>query len=107
MSISININFDTFEEFANFHENDISNVVWEKGDYKCTNSYEKLTEIINIHNDYYYTPSNIKLIAGDVNENVPPFLENNKHIIISLLYLDMDVYEPTKNSIKIFFTKNG
>jgi len=97
--------FDTFEGFANIHKNDISDINWEKGDYKCSNSYEKLSEIIDIHNNYYYTPSSIKLIAGDVNKSVPQFLEDNKHIIVSLLYLDMDVYEPTKTALKYFLPK--
>jgi hypothetical protein len=97
--------FDTFEGFNKIHTNDISDIIWEKGDYKCSNSYEKLMEIINIHNKYYYKPSNIKLIAGDVCETVPKFLEDNKHIIISLLYLDMDVYEPTKVALKNFLPR--
>jgi hypothetical protein len=97
--------FDTFDGFANVTNNDISDIKWEKGDYKCSNSYDKLTEIINVHNSYYYTPSDVKLIPGDVNKTLPLFLENNKHIIVSLLYLDMDVYEPTKTALKTFLPR--
>jgi len=97
--------FDTFDGFANVTKNDVSDIKWEKGDYKCSNSYDKLTEIINVHNSYYYTPSDVKLIPGDVNETLPLFLENNKHIIVSLLYLDMDVYEPTKTALKSFLPR--
>jgi Macrocin-O-methyltransferase (TylF) len=55
--------------------------------------------------DYYYLPTNVKLIKGDVNETVPIFLEENKHVIVSLLYLDLDIYEPTKTSLKYFLPK--
>lgn len=96
--------FDTFEGFPSVHENDIADVKWEKGDFS-NNSFDRLTDIINIHNDYYYIPTNVKLIKGDVNETVPTFLEENKHVIVSLLYLDLDIYEPTKTALKHFLPK--
>jgi len=96
--------FDTFEGFPEVHKNDIANIKWEKGDF-CNDSYDRLTNIIDIHNSYYYLPTNVKLIKGDVNETVPQFLEENKHVIVSLLYLDLDIYEPTKTSLKYFLPK--
>ena len=53
--------FDTFEGFPSVHENDIKDIVWEKGDF-CNESYDRLTNIIDIHNSYYYLPKNVKLI---------------------------------------------
>jgi len=38
---------------------------------------------------------NIKLIKGDVLKTLPGFLRENPHTRISLLHLDMDIYEPT------------
>lgn len=38
---------------------------------------------------------NIKLVKGDVMETLPNFLEANPHTRISLLHLDMDIYQPT------------
>lgn len=96
--------FDTFEGFPKIHKNDIADIKWEKGDF-YNDSYNRLTNIINIHNNYYYLPTNVKLIKGDVNETVPQFLEENKHVIVSLLYLDLDIYEPTKTSLKYFLPK--
>ena len=68
-------------------KNDIADVKWEIGDY-CNTEYDRLTNIIEIHNSYYYAPANVKLVKGDVNETLPIFLNENKHIIVSLLYLD-------------------
>jgi hypothetical protein len=96
--------FDTFEGFPEVHQNDIADIKWEKGDF-CNESYDRLTNIINIHNEYYYLPTNVKLVKGDVNKTVPSFLEENKHVIISLLYLDLDIYEPTKTALKYFLPK--
>jgi len=96
--------FDTFSGFPSVHENDIKDVQWQVGDFS-NNSYERLQKIIGIHNDYYYTPTNFKLIKGDCNETIPTFLEENKHILVSLLYLDLDLYEPTKTALKYFVPK--
>lgn len=30
------------------------------------------------------------------------FLENNQHLLVSLLYLDFDLYEPTKKALEVF-----
>lgn len=40
-----------------------------------------------------------------MNVTVPEFLEQNKHIIVALLYLDLDIYQPTKTSLKYFVPK--
>jgi hypothetical protein len=96
--------FDTFEGFPSVHKNDISDIEWKKGDFS-NDSYDRLTKIINIHNSYFYIPTNVKLIKGDVRDTIPKFLEENKHVIISLLYLDLDIYEPTKISLKEFLPR--
>jgi hypothetical protein len=96
--------FDTFEGFPAVHENDIADVKWEVGDF-CNNGYDRLNNIISIHNNYYYLPTNVKLVKGDVNETLPKFLNENKHIIVSLLYLDLDIYEPTKTCLKYLLPK--
>ena len=42
----------------------------------------------------------LELVKGDVKDTIPKFLEDNKHKIIALLYLDMDLYAPTKYTLK-------
>lgn len=96
--------FDTFEGFPSVHENDIADVQWEKGDF-CNESYDRLNSIIDIHNNYYYLPTNIQLVKGDATKTIPDFLQNNRHVIVSLLYLDLDIYEPTKVALKEFLPR--
>ena len=96
--------FDTFEGFPSVHENDIADVKWEKGDFS-NSSYDRLTKVIDIHNSYYYLPTSVKLIKGDVTQTIPIFLNENKHVLVSLLYLDLDIYEPTKVALKEFLPK--
>uniref|UniRef100_A0A6C0B9D9 Methyltransferase n=1 Tax=viral metagenome TaxID=1070528 RepID=A0A6C0B9D9_9ZZZZ len=96
--------FDTFEGFPDVHENDIANIKWEKGDFS-NNCYDKLNNIIDIHGSYCYAAPPVQLIKGNVNETLPEFLKENKHIIVSLLYLDLDIYEPTKTALKHLLPK--
>jgi hypothetical protein len=96
--------FDTFEGFPSVHENDIKDVVWKKGDFGNA-CYDRLHNIMDIHNNFYYLPTNVELIKGNVCETVPEFLKNNKHVLVSLLYLDMDIYEPTKVALKEFLPR--
>jgi hypothetical protein len=97
--------FDTFEGFPSIHENDVcsSNNI-KKGDYK-NECFDRLNHIFKVHNDYYYLPTKVKLIKGDVKDTIPRFIDENKHIIIALLYLDLDLYEPTKTSLKHFISR--
>ena len=96
--------FDTFEGFPSLHENDISDVNWEKGDF-ANNSFDKLKKIIDIHNNFFYVPTKVNLIKGDATQTIPEFLKDNRNVIISLLYLDMDIYEPTKVALKEFLPR--
>ena len=96
--------FDTFNGFPDIHTNDSNTDNSKIGDY-ANNSYDKLHDVINIHNKYTYTPANLKLIKGNVVDTVPLFINDNKHILISLLYLDLDIYEPTKIALRYFLPR--
>jgi hypothetical protein len=43
-----------------------------------------------------------ELVPGDAMVTVPRFLEDNPHLIVSLLYLDFDLYAPTKVALEAF-----
>jgi hypothetical protein len=44
--------------------------------------------------------SKIDLVRGDANLTIPEYVESNPHLLVSLLYLDFDVYEPTVTALK-------
>jgi hypothetical protein len=54
---------------------------------------------------YYHVPASVKLIKGNACLTIPSFLQDNKHVIVSLLYLDLDIYEPTKVALKHFLSR--
>ena len=49
--------------------------------------------------------NNFSLIKGNILETLPNFIEDNKDIKISLLHIDVDVYEPTKLILEMLFSK--
>lgn len=54
--------------------------------------------------------SNYELIKGNVIQTLPIYLKKNKKLKISLLHLDLDIYEPTKFVLEILYekiSKNG
>ena len=48
---------------------------------------------------------NFELIKGDVRKTLPIFLKKKTELKISLLHLDMDIYEPTKFVLKKLYDK--
>ena len=49
--------------------------------------------------------SKIELIKGDATKTIPQFLRKNKHLLISLLFLDFDIYKPTFIALKNFLPR--
>jgi hypothetical protein len=45
----------------------------------------------------------VELIKGDAVKEISIFKQNNPHLLISLLYLDFDLYEPTKVALEEFY----
>ncbi len=48
--------------------------------------------------------SNFELIKGDVKKTIPKLIKQQPHLKISLLHLDMDIYEPTKFVLNKLFS---
>lgn len=47
----------------------------------------------------------VELINGDACVSIPDFLKQNQDSLVSLLFLDFDLYEPTKVAIKEFLPR--
>jgi len=44
----------------------------------------------------------VELVKGDALKTVPGYLDENPHLVVSLLYMDFDLYEPTKCALETF-----
>lgn len=70
-------------------------------------SYEDLQECIRIYDmtRYFKHIEKVELVPGDVLKTVPLYMKKNPHLVVSLLYLDMDVYQPTKIALRYFLPR--
>ncbi|MFT3795428.1 TylF/MycF/NovP-related O-methyltransferase [Flavobacterium sp.] len=55
-------------------------------------SYEEINELL----DKQGLNKNVDIIKGDILQTLPDYLDKNPHLKISLLHIDVDLYEPTK-----------
>jgi hypothetical protein len=93
------IGFDTFEGFSSISEKD--SLLVDESIFSDT-SYEILKKSVEI-NDLNRSVSHIdkcEIIKGDATITIPEYKNNNPHLIIALLYIDFDIYEPTKVAIR-------
>jgi hypothetical protein len=91
--------FDTFEGFCGIDEKDkkgTSPYLKEGGLF--VDSFSRIQKAIELfdQNRFIGHIDKINIIKGDVTKTLELFLEENPHVIASLLYLDMDIYKPTK-----------
>ena len=68
------------------------------------NEVVKLVEITNKDN---LIPGieRCRLIEGNIKETIPKFVEDNPGLRVSLLYLDMDLYEPTQIALDYLYDR--
>jgi hypothetical protein len=98
------IGFDTFEGFVNLSDKDNINTN-KVGDFSFSN-YNEILELGKIHTEIMYNDFNkIELVKGNAENTIPEYLNNNKHMLISLLYLDFDLYLPTKIALENFLPR--
>lgn len=99
--------FDTFEGFNSVNDKDQNDFqVIELGGL-ASSSYDELTQLIQeFDNDRFlgHIPK-VQLIKGDATQTIPEFLEKNPHLVISLLFLDFDLYLPTKVALQNFLPR--
>lgn len=99
------IGFDTFAGFPKLSKKDIGSTSTnaKKGGFKL-DSYEDLKKCIEIYdfNRFLNQKPKIELVKGNATRTIPKYLKQNPHLVVSLLYLDMDIYEPTKVALESF-----
>lgn len=100
--------FDTFEGFPGLSEADMSAASSHvKAGDLAADSHEELNELIEIYDSTRFLGhvNKVKLIKGDATRTMPQFVEDNPHLVVSLLFLDFDIYEPTKVALETFLPR--
>jgi hypothetical protein len=103
------IGFDTFEGFPSVHENDLSTGIsshLESGGLagSSVEDLERAIALFDSNRTLSHIPK-IELVKGDITKTAPEYLANNPHLVVALLYLDLDLYEPTKAALQTFLPR--
>lgn len=100
------IGFDTFEGFPSLHKKDTktgtSNHLKKGG--LTGSSYENVKEAVEVYDlnrPISHIPK-VELVKGDMLHTAEVYMKDNPHLVVSLLYLDLDLYEPTKKALEVF-----
>jgi hypothetical protein len=104
--------FDTWTGFTNVSEQDLRGTQRKSGHLKqggfaAPDAHDDLLTWIELYDQnrlLNHFPK-VKLIRGDFGETIARFLEEHPHVVISLLYLDFDVYEPTRIALERFLPR--
>jgi hypothetical protein len=95
--------FDTFGGFPLVSDKDRTSAgAAEQGDFEPAGSYEELLELIQEYDKDRFLGHipKVELIAGDVLQTIPRFVKERGQLLVSLLFLDLDLYEPTKVALE-------
>ncbi len=95
--------FDTFEGFPSVSDKDQTRGGGaEEGEFQVLSAHDELRELIRAYDmdRFLGHVDKVHLIKGDAVKTIPTFLEGSPHLLVSLLFLDFDLYEPTKVALE-------
>jgi hypothetical protein len=102
--------FDTFEGFPSVTEadkksnEDVAKVGYLKPDFDVYAEMQERIEELNATRLLKHQEKVI-LVKGDAMKTIPTFVQENQHVLVSLLYLDFDLHEPTLLALKEFLPR--
>jgi len=100
------IGFDTFDGFPSVDPKDLTEGGSQHshtGAFRTSRSIaDELDHLATLHDanrPLGHIPK-IELVAGDACETIPRYVANHPSLIVSLLYIDFDLYAPTKAALE-------
>lgn len=96
--------FDSFEGFPSVSAHDRPGETGAQAGDLSSDSFDELSELLRIYDTDRFLGHipKAKLIRGDVLETIPAFIDSHQHLLVSLLFLDLDLYEPTLVALRHF-----
>jgi len=94
--------FDSFAGFPSVSEEDNPARTGARVGHLASDSLDELLDIIDVYDTDRYLGHlpKVHLIAGDVAETIPSFVAEHQHLVVSLLFLDLDLFEPTSAALR-------
>lgn len=102
------IGFDTFEGFPEISEKDgTGNLELLKAGGLKADCHETLLQAARLFDENRYLGHlpKIRLVKGDVMRVLDSFIADNPHVLIAMLYMDLDLYQPTKEVLSKLYER--
>lgn len=103
--------FDTFDGFPHTDARDepvMPNAASVRGGFQVGyDVYGELEQLVKEFDDNRYLSQFAKvfLIRGDVVQTIPRFIDGNPHVLVSLMFMDFDLFEPTRVALEYFLPR--
>ena len=96
--------FDSFRGLTAIGDKDGNRVRAAREGELGADSYEELRELIATYdsNRFLGHVEKVELVRGDATATIPAFVERHPHLVVSLLFLDFDLHEPTRVALEHF-----
>jgi hypothetical protein len=102
------VGFDTFSGFPTIHSKDREGELeFSVAGGLAAHVREDLQECLRLYDlnrPIGHIPR-VELVVGDALTTIPRFVETNPHLVVAMLYLDFDLYEPTKAALEAFLPR--
>lgn len=94
--------FDTFSGFPSLDEKDKSPATNVQLGDLYSDSYEELLELVAEYDKDRFLGHlpKVEFVRGDIVETVPDFVATHPHLMVSLLFIDCDLFAPTKVALE-------
>src|SRR5437762_9561386 len=98
--------FDTFAGFPSVSDKDRAGLAWEtaRPGALSADSYAELLRLIELNDKDRFLGhiGKVELVKGDAAQTIPAFMADHPHLVVSLLFMDFDLYEPTRAALEAF-----
>jgi hypothetical protein len=73
------------------------------GDFP-SDAYQELRDLLALYDGDRFLGHipKVELVPGDMTVTIPEFVASHSHLVVSLLFIDCDLYEPTKVALEAF-----
>jgi hypothetical protein len=94
--------FDSFSGFPEVSDKDANSVAMPDRGGLQADSFDELHALIEEYDRDRFLGhvDKVHLVRGDVCQTIPQFVAEHPHLVVSLLFLDLDLYEPTKAALE-------
>ena len=98
--------FDSFAGFPAVGDKDRTGPAWETAQPGAlhADSFDELLKLIDLYDKDRFLGHirKVELIKGDATQTIPRFIADHPHLVVSLLFMDFDLHDPTKAALEAF-----